>query len=149
MYCLNCNNDGQTQKASSIFLAGTSETHSSGSSNTTFNQSGFNQNNNQNQSAYTRSSSYSFSQTALAKLCSPPRLKLNPFLLFLIFVVAGFFFKHPFDSSIFYSKLLTPIIFIIPIPFVYYNSKWNKNIYPLIYEQWESKWYCHKCDLFF
>ena len=146
MYCSNCNNDGQTQKVSSIYLAGTSETHSSGSSNTTFHQSGFNQNH--NPSAYTSSSSYSFSQTKLAKLCSPPRRKLNPFLLFLIFVFAGFFLKLSFNNMPFYSELLVPVILIIPIPFVYYNLKWNKNIYPFIYEQWENKWYCHKCDLF-
>ncbi len=144
MYCLSCKNSASTQKVSSIYLAGTSETYSSGSAYTTFKQNNLHQN--QDLSAHTNSSSYSSSQTKLAQLCSPPAAKLNPFLLFLVLLFIEFVFINIF--GLFRLKLLFPIWIIIPVPFVYYNLKWNKNVYPLIYKQWEKKYYCHKCDLF-
>jgi hypothetical protein len=144
MYCTSCKNSASTQKVSSIYLAGTSETYSSGSACTTFKQNNLHQN--QDSSAHTNSSSYSLSQTKLAQLCSPPAAKLNPFLLFLGLLFIEYIFINIF--GLLRLILLFPIWIIIPLPFVYYNLKWNKNVYPLIYKQWEKKYYCHKCDLF-
>lgn len=50
--------------------------------------------------------------------------------------------------------LIFTIICIIPIVIFgakinYENGKWNDEVYPKLYKEWESQFVCHKCGKIF
>ena len=133
--CPNCGSEN-IQKMQIVYQSGT---HSS-SGETTYKDEHGNK---------VRAESSENTTTGLAAAVAPPKKKDEPYLAAIVCAFIGGYCIYDLFSGFGWGELIFGVIMLLVALLVWSsadeNSKWNKNDFPELYNEWCSSFICHKC----